>query len=73
MFDDLKKDSQTERQLNLMRGILRVTEALQRNSEAMQNPAFAGWYNGVILENVDIPAIRELYERIVSSSAHFAT
>ena len=72
MFDDLKKDAQTERQLNLMRGILRVTEALQRNPEAMQSPAFAGWFNATVLENVDIPAIRELYEKIVCSSAHFA-
>lgn len=72
MFDNLKKDDQTERQLNLMRGILRVTEALQRNPEAMQNPQFAAWFNATVLENVDIPAIRELYEKIVSSSAHFA-
>lgn len=69
MTADLKKDTQTERQLNLLRGILRVSEALQKNPEAMQNPTFSDWFNRNIIENVEVPAIRELYEKIVSSSA----
>ena len=69
MTTDLKKDTQTERQLNLLRGILRVSEALQKNPEAMQNPTFSDWFSRNIIENVDVPAIRELYEKIVSSSA----
>lgn len=40
MQNDLKKGARTERQLNLMRGILRVCWALQRNPEAMENPNF---------------------------------
>ena len=69
MTTDLKKDTQTERQLNLLRGILRVSEALQKNPEATQNPTFSDWFSRNIIENVDVPAIRELYEKIVSSSA----
>lgn len=51
-----------------MRSILRVTEALQRNPESLSNVAFQQWFNMSILENVDIPMIRELYEKIASSS-----
>jgi len=69
MTTDLKKDTQTERQLNLLRGILRVSEALQKNPEATQNPTFSDWFSRNIIENVEVPAIRELYEKIVSSSA----
>lgn len=63
-----KNNSQSERELNLMRSILRVTEALQRNPESLSNVAFQQWFNMSILENVDIPMIRELYEKIASSS-----
>ena len=38
--NNLKKDGQAERALNLMRGVLRVAEALNRNSEAVANINF---------------------------------
>lgn len=72
MQNDLKKGARTERQLNLMRGILRVCNTLQKNPEAMENPNFAQWFNTTVLENVEVPEIRELYDKIVSSTAHFA-
>jgi hypothetical protein len=73
MQNDLKKGARTERQLNLMRGILRVCWALQRNPEAMENPNFQQWFTSIVLENTEVPEIRELYDKIVSSSAHLAS
>jgi len=52
-----------------LRGVLRVTEALQRNPEALANTLFNQWYNAGILENIEIPIVRELYEKIAISSA----
>ena len=40
MANNLKQNTHAERHLNLMWGILRVTEALQRNPEVMANPSF---------------------------------
>lgn len=71
MANNLKQNTHAERHLNLMRGILRVTEALQRNPEVMANHSFQQWFSMCVLENVDIPLIRELYEKIASSSANF--
>jgi len=59
-----------ERSLNLIRGILRVTEALSRNPEAALNTNFQQWLNSCVLDNAEVPAIREMYEKIVSSQ-HF--
>ena len=39
-----KSDGQTERSLNLIRGILRITELLQRNPEALLNVNFQTWF-----------------------------
>jgi hypothetical protein len=38
--NNLKKDGEAERALNLMRGILRVCDGLQRNSETAGNISF---------------------------------
>lgn len=66
--NNLKKEGEAERALNLMRGVLRVCDGLQRNSEATSNISFQQWFNGCVMENNDVPVIRELYEKIVSSS-----
>lgn len=66
--NNLKKEGEAERALNLMRGVLRVCDGLQRNSEATSNSNFQQWFNMNVMENNNIPIIRELYEKIVSSS-----
>lgn len=66
--NNLKKEGEAERALNLMRGVLRVCDGLQRNSEATSNLNFQQWFNMCVMENNDVPIIRELYEKIVSSS-----
>ena len=66
--NNLKKEGEAERAMNLMRGVLRVCDGLQRNSEATSNISFQQWFNGCVMENNDVPVIRELYEKIVSSS-----
>lgn len=66
--NNLKKDGEAERALNLMRGILRVCDGLLRNSETSGNIAFNQWFNQYVMENNDVPAMRELYEKIASTS-----
>jgi len=60
----LKKqvDGQTERSLNLIRGILRVSELLMRQPEARSNANFTGFFEQNIFNNTDNPAVRELYD-----------
>ena len=46
-----KNDGQTERSLNLIRGILRITELLQRSSEATSNVNFQNWFSTNVQDN----------------------
>ena len=41
---NLKKEGEADRALGLMRGVLRITEGLQRNSEAAGNMNFQQWF-----------------------------
>jgi len=66
--NNLKKDGEAERALNLMRGILRVCDGLLRNSETTSNIVFNQWFNQYVMENNDVPVMRELYEKIASTS-----
>ena len=52
----------------MIRGILRVTELLSRNSEAQSNVNFQQWFTNNVQENSENPAIKELYEAIVNTS-----
>ena len=66
--NNLKKEDEAERALNLMRGVLRVCEGLNRNQEASNNISFQQWFNMCVIENHDIPSIRQLYEKILSNA-----
>ena len=67
MTADLKAQTQTERQHNLLRGILRVTSALKKNPEAANNPSFSDWFNRTVTGNAVVPQIKDLYEKVSDS------
>ena len=64
----LKKEDEAERATNLMRGVLRVCEGINRNQEACSTINFQQWFTMCVLENGEIPAMKQLYDKVVSSS-----
>lgn len=56
--NNLKKEGEAERALNLMRGVLRLCVTLNRNPEALNNSNFCTWFIQSVQENQDIPAIK---------------
>lgn len=64
----LKKEDEAERATNLMRGVLRVCESINRNQEACSNINFQQWFTMCVIENGEIPAMKQLYDKVVSSS-----
>ena len=65
---NLKKEDDAERALNLMRSVLRVCESLQRNPETSNNINFQQWFTACVLENQEVPIMRLLYDKIVSTT-----
>lgn len=53
-----------ERSVNLIRGILRVTEALSRNQDSHANGNFQSWLTAQVMENTEAPLVKEIYEKI---------
>lgn len=52
-----------------MRGVLRLCAAFNRNSEACNNTNFVTWFSQCVQDNQDIPAIKQLYEKIANTSS----
>mmetsp|Transcript_14247 Transcript_14247/g.24232 ORF Transcript_14247/g.24232 Transcript_14247/m.24232 type:complete len:251 (-) Transcript_14247:48-800(-) len=67
-----KQDAQIERSANLIRGILRVTNQIQRNPESESNSNFQSWIAQNVLNNDELPQIRQMYEKIAGNSQHIA-
>jgi len=53
-----------ERAVNLIRGVLRITEALSRNADSQANGNFRDWLTAKVLENTEAPLMKETYEKI---------
>lgn len=66
--NNLKKEDEAEKATNLMRGVLKVMASLNRFPDATTNPNFTQWFQSYVRDNSEIPLMKQIYDKIVSSN-----